>query len=271
MMSGNRLWILVGSVLIVAILAIGYFLAIVPKMAEADQTVAQQQQALATQNAAAADLAKLKGQYSSLDQLTAKLQTLQLAIAGTPDGSSFSDELATFESQSGARITDILFSEGQAATTALVPLPATSATPDPNSTPAPAATTAPPAAPASGAASPGGVYAVRVALKLNGTPSQIIAFSKLAQQGQRYFLDTDLTFTTASADSGAAAGGGNTGSSGSSDSASAGSSTSTGTLGGYIYVIEPLPGLPTPTATAVAPVPTDTATSTPNPTDTPTP
>jgi hypothetical protein len=260
--TGNRLWIIVGSVLIVAILAIGYLLVISPKLAEADATAALVQSALAQQNSTQADLVRLKGQYNNLGELTAKLTALKILVPETQEGSTFADELASFEKSSGAVITKLDLAEGTPVTAPVSTAPISTAAPSTASTPAPA-TTAPPVVVTAGAAAVGSVWAVKITITLTGDPAQIAAFSKLAQNGSRFFLDTQFNFTTPKAS------GGSSGGSGGASSGKAGTSNS-GTLGGYLYVVAGGPGLPTDTPTPVA-VPTVTPTVTPTTTPPPTP
>jgi hypothetical protein len=270
-MTQNRLWMIGGAIVIVAILAIGYFLVITPKIGEGDQTALQVQQAAQQQESTQSDLAKLQGQYKNLAALTAKLNSLEIAVPGSPDASDFTEELAAFQTASGAKISEITFGEGEAATPALAPVPASTASPTP--TPTPAATTAPTTTTTTttNAPTPGAVYAVAVSIKLTGKPDTIVAFSKLAQAGPRYFLATGLIFDSPSIDD--ASSSGSSSSSSSSGSGSSGSSGSsdpngfTGSINGYVYVVLPAVGVPTPTPT---PIPTPVTSSIPTMTPTPT-
>jgi hypothetical protein len=262
--NSTRLWVIGAAILMVAILALGYFVGVSPKLAEASAAAAQMQQADSQNASEQATVDKLRGEYNNMSALTAKLATLQLAIPSTPDGNGMVQEISAAASQSGVQFTSITFGEpvpfASSASTSAVP-PTTTSAPAPSSTPTPAPTSAP--APTSGAgtnaataAAPasGVAYTVAVTLQVSGTVSQVMAFDTLLQNGTRLFLATSLGFGTSTA---------TTKTTGSASTTTVGD---VGTLTGYVFVVSGSSAIP-----VSAPAPTATPTPTPGPTGTPIP
>jgi hypothetical protein len=247
----------------VAILAVGYFVGVAPKLADASAAAAQVQMADDQNAAEQATVDKLRGEYDNMSSLTAQLASLQLSIPSTPDGNGMVNEISTAASQSGVQFVSITFGEpvpfANSAPATAVPPPATASTP----TPAPTSTAAPAAAPTTGtgtsaatatAPASGVAYTVAVTLQVSGSTSQVMAFDTLLQNGTRLFLATTLGFGNSSS---------TTKTTGSASTTTVGD---VGTFTGYVFVVSGSSAIP-----VSAPAPTASSTPIPTPTGTPTP
>lgn len=100
----TRIWMLITAVACVVIIALGYFLGIAPKLAEATKADADRT-AVEQQNAAyEAQLAALIKQYEGIDEIRAELQELQRSLPpgdGEPD---LLDALAGYAAATGVSV-----------------------------------------------------------------------------------------------------------------------------------------------------------------------
>jgi hypothetical protein len=260
-MTGNRLWIFGAVVLSIAIIALGYFVGVVPKLAEADAASAQRQSTDQQNAATEISLAKLRGQYNELPQLTAQLAALQVAIPATPDTYSFAILLGSYAAQTGVTVSSVTASEAVAfdapATPAdpAAPAATTTATPPPADPAAPADAAAPATTTSTGPAA-GQLYTVQVVITVKGSGANVLAFTRMVQEGPRLFLGSELTF---SGDGGAASSTPASGAPQGEEGAEGGS------LSGYLFVV---PGAPAAPGTTPTPTPTPTPVPTPAPTTT---
>lgn len=228
----NRLWILGAVVVMVAVVAGGWFLGIQPQL-DAGSAANQTQQTVEAQNAqSAATLVALKKDYQGIGALKKQLAQLQQSVPSTAAMSDFVTELDQLGGAHGVSVTSISVSD---ALPYVPPAPAAGAagsasapsgsaagsgsksTPTPAPSPTATATPAPSAAPASGAASATGTVAsapgitatnfaaIPVQLALTGSYDKVLDFVHGLQNGPRLFLVTAISTSAASAASGAAA------------------------------------------------------------------
>ncbi|MFC4242432.1 hypothetical protein ACFOYW_03525 [Gryllotalpicola reticulitermitis] len=148
-MNANRLWMLGGAVVAVAIAVLAYFVGIAPQLAQAQTAEQQKAQAQTQLQQTEVALATLKKQYASIDQLTAQLTALQQSVPGTTNVTDFVRQVQGQASATGSTITSISVGEPTAYAPQAAPGAPTSSG-SPAATPAPTAT----ATPAPGATTP---------------------------------------------------------------------------------------------------------------------
>lgn len=260
----------------IVLVAAGWFLVAQPQLAAAstanDQTAQAQSQIADSQ----AKLASLKKEQENLPSLKKQAAALQLSIPANVDSSAYIRGLDGLAAAAGVTITTITVADPQAYVAPIVATPATpttSASPSPSASASAAAT---PATPVDTGWTPttnelitsSNFVAIPVTISVDGQWSGALAFIKGLQSGTRLFLVT--AFTTKENDDAAAAGG------------------VTANISGYIYaLIDPktaaiqaaaekaaqasASATPTPTATPTASLnPSSSATPTPTPSSTPT-
>lgn len=240
-MTGNRIWLFGAALATVAILILGWLVGVSPKLGEASQAMSDTASVRAQNLDQEARLATLRDQFERLDEFKAHLDVLRIAIPDAPDLEDFYDFLQNASVSAGVVIKSITAAEasqyGTVAGAPATPAEPTTPAPTDSSTPVPGTATPPPPAPASS-----DVYTVRVEIVVTGAPLAVIAFSKIAQLGKRFFLSTALSYDE---------------------------STVSGTVTGYLFVI-PSPDIPLFQKPKPTPAPTPTPTPTPAPTDEPT-
>lgn len=233
----------------VALVAVGYFLVAQPQLAAASTASAQLVDAQSQISTTQAALISLKEEQKKLPALKAQLKALQLSIPSDIDGSSYIRGLNELASTAGVTITSIVVTDPQAyiAPVSAAPVVTPSASPSPSATPSPAATT--PAVtgwtPTTNALITGTNFVdIPVTVTVTGSFDTSLGFINGLQTGTRLFLVTGIT--TKQADVGAGV---------------------TTTVTGYIYaLIDPK----TAAAQATAEKAAAAATATPTPTATPT-
>ncbi len=185
-MNLNRITILVGSFAIVIIVALGWFVGISPKIAEADATAAQQQ-VVETQNTAQeAELVTLRAQFAQLDVLRADYGALQSSIPGDANGDDFVDQLQAAATATGVILTTASLGEPQA----YIPFGETAAPVADPAVEAPAA-----GSPAAGSSTLiGKLYTVSVAVGVSGSTEQIYNFVGAMQSGSRMLIVNGSSF-----------------------------------------------------------------------------
>jgi len=107
MMNQNRIWMLIGALVIVAMVAGTWFLAVSPRLAEA--ALADENRGIAeTQNAAQqATLTRLKNQFAEIDTLRSDLETVQLAVPEEANQSPLLGQLSEIAAARGITITGL--------------------------------------------------------------------------------------------------------------------------------------------------------------------
>jgi Tfp pilus assembly protein PilO len=164
----NKFWLLIAGVLGVAILAMGWFLGVSPKIDE--MSAANEQRAnVENQNRLhEAKLEQLKKQFAQIDDLKAELADAQLGLPPGDELSTFLGQLHGLENSSGVTLTKFAASDGQRYIAA------------------PGATT-------NGAVTADNFVAITIDLTVTGTRTQVIDFVSDLQYGDRLFLVTKIT------------------------------------------------------------------------------
>lgn len=213
----NKLWLLIAGVVSVAILAMGWFLGVSPKIDEmnaANENRATVEQQNTTYEA---KLRELEKQFANIDQLKTDLASSQKGLPPGDELSTFLGQLHKLESSSGATLTTFGASDGQG----YVAAAGSTTSPD---------------------VSEKNFIAIPINLTATGTRAQVINFTSDLQYGDRLFLVTKLTVAQ---DKGAAAA-----SPDATPGAPAAPAGYTGTISGFVYVLVD-PSAPPPTPTPV--------------------
>lgn len=170
--TNNRLWILGAALLVVVIVAMGWFLGVSPKLSEAG-TADQQRAAAEAKNVIhEKEVATIKKQYEQLPELKSQLTALREALPTNDDLSTFLGELHQKEQSNGVVLTSFVASDAKPY--APVVKPATDV-----STTNPLVT-------------PENFVAIPIELDVVGAQANIMNFIEGVQIGERLFLVTEL-------------------------------------------------------------------------------
>ena len=171
--TNTRLWIIGSMLLVVAILAMGWFLGVSPRLSEA-ATAGHQQTVAEAQNVVhEREVAVIKKQFDQLPALKSQLAILRAAVPEENGMSAFLDELHALEQQNQVSLTDFTAGDGQPYT----PVKSTTLT---------ASTTNP-------LVTPENFVAIEVGVTVTGNDANIMRFIDGVQTGDRLFLVTSLT------------------------------------------------------------------------------
>lgn len=206
MVTNNRIWIVGAAIVMVAILAMGWFLGASPMLAQAASNDTQRASVELTNTNQENTLETIKEEFANIATKRAELAELQKALPPGADLSTFIGELHALEAASGVKITSIVAADAQdfvPAAPLVAPEAAVATETDAAATDA-AETEAAPVAPvepavvdpvaAEAAALPAGEFVViEVTLIVNGTQAQVLDFIDAVQNGTRLFLVTGLT------------------------------------------------------------------------------
>ena len=207
-MDKNRLWIIGAIIVMVAIVAVGWVVAVQPQLDAVASADAQRANVDTTNAASRAALVKLQADYKNIDQVKAKVATLNKSVPTDAAIPAFVDELNALAAANHVVVSSITVSDALAYKPVAPPAAAaadtsssSTPTPSPSATPAPA-----PVAPAAGVPpvtspliTPANFAAIPVTVDVLGTYANVLAFVKGAQTSDRLFLVTSLS-TTANAD-----------------------------------------------------------------------
>jgi hypothetical protein len=252
-MKSGRMWLLVGGLLALGVIAIGWFLGASPLLAQAAANEAQVADIDAANDAQMIEIAQMKQQFEDIDELRAELDRLQLSVPGFADTGDFLDEIAAKAGAAGVALQTVTV-EGA------LPYGAMGSTqsseePSGDSTAAPAdsGTTSGaqgqiPAPTVPGVDLAGDLYVLTVKFEVDADQGQLAAFLAALQGDGRLLLISELT--------------------------SSFGTSQRSSITGHIFVVhDPRLGvvgaLPTPSPTPT-PTPSDTATTGATPTPTPT-
>lgn len=220
------MWMIVAGILAVAVLAMGWFVGVSPKLDELndanDQRATVEQQNLVL----ASKLKELEEQFQKIDELKAELAESQLGLPPGDELSSFLGQLHKLEAASGVKLTKFSASDGQSYVAA------------PDATGNPAITA-------------NNFVAITIDLTVIGSRAQIIEFLSDLQNGDRLFLVTKVNLAQEANKSVT------------DDEESAPLASYTGSITGYVYVLVD-PAAPPPTPTPVGSLDT-TETPSPSP------
>jgi Tfp pilus assembly protein PilO len=221
-MDKTRLWAIGAAVVMVAIVALGWVVAIQPQLDAASAADAQTSKVEQTNTASSLALAQLQKDYKNLPALKSKLAALQTSVPKEQSIPSFVDELYALASANGLTITNWTATDGQtyappvaaaAPTASPSPSPSASAAPTPAPSPAPTAGVPPVTSPL---ITDTNFAAVPVTVSVTGPYANVLAFLHGTQTGQRLFLVSAFTSAPSAAGTGVDA-----------------------TVGGLIYVLTP--------------------------------
>ncbi|MBX3091867.1 MAG: type 4a pilus biogenesis protein PilO [Cryobacterium sp.] len=180
----SKFWLLIAAVVGVAIIAMGWFLGVSPKIDEMNAANDQRASVEQQNRLHEAKLKQLEAQFAQLDDLKAQLAEAQLGLPPGDELSTFLGQLHQLEKSSGVTLTKFTASDGQRYIAA-------------------------PGATVNGAVTADNFVAITIQLEVNGTRNQVIDFLSDLQYGDRLFLVTKLTLAqdqTGSSQEGAPAG-----------------------------------------------------------------
>jgi Tfp pilus assembly protein PilO len=181
-------WVASAVVAIFVILAAGWFLAISPTMAAADESRAQTALERDHNARLKQQIATLKEQFTHLEEYKAQLAGLRVQLPPQEDLSSLNTELQSLVASAGLTTTDFGVTTAQA----FVPVAAVAA---PAAVAAATAAASPtPAAPANSAPSVAGLYAVPLSITVVGTYDATLTFlDSLQTTTSRLYLVGSVT------------------------------------------------------------------------------
>ncbi|HEY9497724.1 MAG TPA: type 4a pilus biogenesis protein PilO [Terrimesophilobacter sp.] len=210
----NKFWLLIAGVVGVAILAMGWFLGVSPKLDEMNAANEQRASVEAQNQAHEAKLVELKKEFQQLDALKTELADAQASLPPGDELSSFLGELHRLEASSGVVLTTFGAGDGQ------------------NYVAAPGATTLSPLV------TQDNFIAIPIDLTVQGTRPQVMEFLSDLQYGKRLFLVIKLTVAQSKEAASKDAEGAST------------VDAYQGTISGFVYVLVD-PSAPPPTPTPV--------------------
>lgn len=257
MVINNRIWVIGAVFIMVAILALGFFLGAAPRLDEVANNEIQRQSVAQQNQVHEATLAGLKKDFENIAEYTAELAELQKAIPSNNDLSTFIGELKVLEDKSGVTLTNFGSSDALPFVLDLgAPVPAEApaaegdAEGEEDATPAPTAPEVPAGTPVQ-TLQPTEFIVITVQLTVTGKQAAILNFVNNLQNGDRRYLVNSLNITIDSEQK-----------------------LYTGIIEGYVYVLvdprtpvdgeapveEPEEEEVDPSATPTPPVPTETPT-----------
>ena len=200
--TSSRMWVLGAGLLTVAIVAMGWFLGVAPKLDQAD--AADQQRAdVAAQNVVHQnEVTKIKKQYEQLPQLKSELAVLRSAVPADDDLSTFLGELHELEQQNQVSLTSFTAKDGLPyAPAGGTGKTSTDKSVSPNKTESPGTALGTAKATTSPLVTPDNFVAITVGVTVTGTQPQVMDFIEGLQTGKRLFLVTDLSLAQNKANS----------------------------------------------------------------------
>jgi multidrug efflux pump subunit AcrA (membrane-fusion protein) len=259
----GRLVTLVGGIIGVALIALGWFVILSPLLDRVGELDAQRAQIEAQNEVERATLAEMKAQYENLDELVAELEELRVSVPGDQDLRAFFDHVAEAAGEAGVVLNGVSV-EGALPFVAAVaeggaPPPAEETTDEtteeePVGSVIAAGDLGPP--PLATTALISNLYVLPISMSITADVKEATAFLKILQglDGRLFLIDgVSMTF----------------------------GSSLTGELTGYIFVVHdpsqgpvgalPEPALPEEIDPAVEPTATPEPTTTPGEDATPTP
>lgn len=103
----GRLVTLVGGVIGLALIALGWFVVLSPQLDRASQSDAQRAQIEAQNEIERTVLADMKAQYENLDELLEDLEELRISVPGDQDLRAFFDQIAAAAGAAGVVLNDV--------------------------------------------------------------------------------------------------------------------------------------------------------------------
>ncbi|MCU1557986.1 MAG: hypothetical protein JWN09_1981 [Microbacteriaceae bacterium] len=257
-MNRDRLWVIGLGAAIVVVAALGYLAGISPIVAQASAADAQRTSIAAANDASAARLISLKAQYAGIAKLQAQLKVLAGSIPADAEMPVFLRELNALSNQYQVSLKSVAVSVAQnyasPTVTPVKPPAGSAATPSPSPSPSTSTSTGAGAGtPAATSAPASRLILIPVAISISGSYSNLMAFVGGLQSGDRLYLLTGLSMSSA-----------------------ADAAHFSADITGYVYALPPAGGTvaktPAPSGTTTpAPGVSSSATPTPDPSSSPTP
>ena len=207
-MNVNRLWVL-GAVLLMSVVALmGWSLGISPMLSESRDATAERVAVEAQNTSYELQLATLKQQFESIDDLRLDLADLRQAVPQGANIPQFVGQLDSIALQNTVALTTITVSDAQSYASALATTAAPEAAPPaegaaaavPAEDAAAAGAAADPAVPVTPAVAPAdNLIAVPISLSVEGGYQNVLDFISGLQQGER-LVTVNAFGTTATAD-----------------------------------------------------------------------
>lgn len=171
-MTNNRIWVMGGVLVIVAVLALAVLLGVKPQL-DAAQASRSERESVEQLNAQkTAELASLKEEFTHLDEVAAQVAELRKAVPSTPDLDTLTGQLAAMQAATGVTITSYTPSDPTVFTPA-----------------ADIAAQVPPTIDATR------FVTIPVTISISGTRKADLAFVNALQTGERLFLVTSVTIS----------------------------------------------------------------------------
>jgi Tfp pilus assembly protein PilO len=178
-------WIVGAALVSVVILALGWFLAISPAMATADESRSQAEQQRVSNDQLRTQIATLTQQFTHLDEYKANLATIQIQIPQQTDLTAINTELQGLAAGAGVTLTTVSVSTTQQ----FAPVGVAAVAAAPSAAVAPGAAEPAPAAPTV----PKGIYVIPVSLTAVGSYDKTVALLTSLQAGStRLYLITGI-------------------------------------------------------------------------------
>jgi len=169
MLATNRIWVIAGSLIIVAIVALAGLLGVKPQLdaAKASDDERASVELLNAQHRT--DLESLKTDFARLPEVTAEVAGLRNAVPGTIDLDSVIAELAALQAGNGVRITNY---------SSIAPVPFV-----------PSAVVIPSVPPTVNASN---FLTTEIQLSMTGAPAAVMNFVNALQSSSRLYFVTDI-------------------------------------------------------------------------------
>lgn len=165
-MNANRLWVIGTAIVTIAVLALGWFLGVSPKLAEAALSSSRSAEVDETNVAHEQELLKLQKQFEEIDALRAALKKSSSSIPATTDIQTFLRDINSLAKRVGVSVDSVVTGEA-------------------------AAFTLPEGAPTDGPASlvdPARFISIPVTIKFGGVEREVLRFAEGMQKGDRLFF-----------------------------------------------------------------------------------
>jgi len=189
MRSGNGIWVAGSAILAVAIVVLGWFLGVSPRLTDAD-TARQAVEAAKAQNQIhEAELEALRTRFADIDSIRAEAADLAAAVPAVDNLAAFIRELTQQAERSSLSIDGVTTGDP----VAYVPPVETSVdgapAPDPTAAPAPINST--------------NFFLIPITISVSGKYSDVLQFSSELQSGTRLFFESGVAATKPVATDGA--------------------------------------------------------------------
>ncbi|WP_167138267.1 type 4a pilus biogenesis protein PilO [Diaminobutyricimonas sp. TR449] len=190
-MNRSRLWIIGSVLVIIALVALGWFAGIGPRLAEARQADVERESVLSINAAHEATLAELKVLDKKLPALRDELTDLRAALPEDAAISTLLGQLNAIAEQNGVQLTSFTAETPAQFAAAVAPAPVPDATDAAETEPTPSAPVIVPIPVGSSE-----FVTIPVSVAITGTSMGVEGFIESLQFGSRLVLVTDLVITT---------------------------------------------------------------------------